>query len=231
MAILEPTAVTGARSAPNPMTYVDPARAMLPDENDTFLEGTTLNGSFVADLLSEMLAHERSGARLYRSVAERTNNPVLEERDRHFGNETVEHVELLESLISELGGDPGYVSHTARATEKSGTTLLESTFLLAGSIDLLTQEFVMLDAVLLAEAKDHANWSCLAAMVEDLPENDVRSAFESAVDEVEVQEDEHLRWAQDMRCRMISLQFRSGPTTTLSMKAEEVIARIKGLFD
>jgi rubrerythrin len=231
MAILEPTATTGARAARNAMTYVDPARVVLPDEKDAFLADTTLNGPFVADLLSDMLAHERSGARLYRSVAGRTNNPVLKQRYQHFGNETVEHVEILESLITELGGDPGYVSPAARATEKSGTALLESTFLLAGSIDLLTQELVMLDAVLLAEAKDHANWSCLAAMVEDLPGGDERDALQSAVDDVEVQEDEHLQWARDMRCSMISLQSRSGPTSTLSMKAEEIVSRIKGLFD
>jgi rubrerythrin len=231
MAILEPTATTGARAARNAMTYVDPARVVLPDEKDAFLADTTLNGPFVADLLSDMLAHERSGARLYRSVAGRTNNPVLKQRYQHFGNETVEHVEILQSLITELGGDPGYVSPAARATEKSGTALLESTFLLAGSIDLLTQELVMLDAVLLAEAKDHANWSCLAAMVEDLPGGDERDALQLAVDDVEVQEDEHLQWARDMRCSMISLQSRSGPTSTLSMKAEEIVSRIKGLFD
>jgi hypothetical protein len=59
----------------------------------------------------------------------------------------------------------------------------------------------------------------------------VRDAFLAAVDEVEVQEDEHLRWAQDMRCRMISLQATSGPTSSIGLKGEEMVARIKGLFD
>jgi ferritin-like metal-binding protein YciE len=231
MPTLTPTAATGARSKPEEMTYVDPARTMMPDEDEAFLANTGLNGPFVADLLSDMLAHERCGAQLYRSVADRTNNPVLKQRYKHFGKETVEHVETLEGLIAGLGGDPGYISPAARATEKAGIGLLESTFLLAGSVDLMTQELVMLDAVLLAEAKDHANWSCLAGMVDDLPDSDVRDAFQAAVDEVEVQEDEHLRWAQDMRCRMISLQATSGPASSLALKAEEMIARIKGLFD
>jgi hypothetical protein len=68
-------------------------------------------------------------------------------------------------------------------------------------------------------------------MVEDLPGGDERDALQLAVDDVEVQEDEHLQWARDMRCSMISLQSRSGPTSTLSMKAEEIVSRIKGLFD
>jgi hypothetical protein len=95
----------------------------------------------------------------------------------------------------------------------------------------MTRELAMLDAVLLGVAKDHANRSCLAGMVEDLPAGEVRDAFQTAVDEVEVQENEHLRWAQDMRCRMIFLQATSGPTSSVALKAEDMMARIKGLFD
>jgi hypothetical protein len=64
----------------------------------------------------------------------------------------------------------------------------------------------MLDAVLLAEAKDHPNWSSLAGVVDDLPADNVRDAFQAAVDEVESQGNEHLRWTQDMRRRMVSLE-------------------------
>lgn len=231
MPILTPTADTGARSTPQQMTYVDPARTMLPEEKEAFLDGTGLNGAFVADLLSDMLAHERCGAQLYRSVAERTHNPVLQRKYREFGEETLTHVGILEDLIDALGGDPGYVSPAARATEKSGMGLLESTFLLAGSVDLMTQELVMLDAVLLAEAKDHANWSCLSSLADGLPTGDVRAAFEGAVGQVEPQEDEHLGWAQDMRCKMISMQATSSAMQTMGAKAEELVARIKSLFD
>jgi hypothetical protein len=231
MPILTPTAATGARSAPQEMTYVDPARAMLPDEKEAFLRDSELNGPFLADLLSDMLAHERCGARLYRSVAERTNNPVLQRQYRSFGEETVNHVAILEDLIDGLGGDPGYVSPAARATEKSGMGLLESTFLLSGSVDLLTQELVMLDAVLLAEAKDHANWSCLSALTDQMPVGELRGTFESAVGQVEPQEDEHLTWAQDTRCKMISMQATSGPMQAVSAKFEELVVRIQGLFE
>lgn len=231
MPVLTPTAATGARSTPQEMTYVDPARTMLPEEKDAFLADTELNGGFVADLLSDMLAHERCGAQLYRSVAGRTHNPMLQRKYEDFGEETLTHVGILEDLIDGLGGDPGYVSPAARATEKSGMGLLESTFLLAGSVDLMTQELVMLDAVLLAEAKDHANWACLSALTGELPTGDVRAAFEAAVGQVEPQEDEHLEWAQSMRCRMISMQAKSSAMQTMGAKAEELMARIKGMFD
>jgi hypothetical protein len=48
------------------------------DEQEAFLADTELNGPFVADLLSDVLAHERCGAQLYCSVTDRTNNPRLE---------------------------------------------------------------------------------------------------------------------------------------------------------
>jgi len=227
MPILTPTAATGARSVPQEMTYVDPVRQVAPDEREEFLADTDLNGPFVADLLSDMLAHERCGAQLYRSLAGRTNSPILGKKYEHFGKETTEHVEILQQLIGRLGGDPMYVSPAARATTKAGTGLLESTFLLTGSVDLMTQELVMLDAVLLAEAKDHANWSCLASLADSLPEGNVRTAFVEAVEQVEPQEDEHFGWASDMRCKMISAQATSRTMQVAGETAEKVIARIK----
>jgi rubrerythrin len=231
MPILTPTAATGARTAPAEMTYVDPARVMPPDERDAFLADTGLNGSFVADLLSDMLAHERCGAQLYRSLAQRTNNPMLKKQYEHFGEETTEHVGILEQLVTDLGGDPGYVSPAARATTKAGTALLESTFLLTGSVDLMTQELVMLDAVLLAEAKDHANWSCLATLAGTLAEGDVRDAFTGAVEQVQPQEDEHVGWATDTRGKMIATEAASRTMQVVGEAAETVVSRVKKWLD
>jgi rubrerythrin len=230
MPTLTPTALRGARSTPQEMTYVDPARHLTEAERSQFLEGTGLNGPFVADLLSDMLTHERCGAHLYRSVAARTNNPVLKRQYEHFGEQTVEHVDILETLIGQLGGDPMYVSPAARATEKADNGLIESTFLLAGSIDAMTQELVMLDAVMLAEAKDQANWAGLSKLVDTFPEGDVRDHVRRAVGQVEPQEEEHLGWARDMRSKMIGLQVSSRMMATMGAKAEEMAARIRDWF-
>ncbi|HEX5366140.1 MAG TPA: ferritin-like domain-containing protein [Acidimicrobiales bacterium] len=230
MPTLIPTPASGARSEPQGMTHVDPVRVLPGSEKEAFLAGSGLNGPFVADLLSDMTAHERGGAALYRSVAGRTNNPVLKQRYTHFGNQTVEHVDVLETLVARLGGDPGYVSPAARATERAALNLVESTFLLAGSVDLMTQELVMLDAVLLAEAKDHANWAGLAQLAPEFPAGDIRTAVEEAVDRVVPEEDEHVGWAQDMRTKLISAQVKSGAMQTVAAKAEEAVARIQGLF-
>ena len=70
-----------------------------------------------------MLAHERCGTHLYRSVAGRTNNPVLQAQYEEFGDETERHVEILEELVTAAGGNPNYVSPAARATEGTDAKL------------------------------------------------------------------------------------------------------------
>jgi hypothetical protein len=111
------------------------------------------------------------------------------------------------------------------------TKLLESTYATSGSLDLMTQEMTLLDAVFLAESMDHANWSTLSTLVERMPPGDLRSAFAAAVSEVEAQEDEHLGWASDTKQRLIVMQSESGVMSTVGMKAEEIVARIRTWFD
>jgi len=210
------------------MTYVDPSQLVI--DTPPALEGSGLNAPFLMDVLSAMLAHERGGAALYRAVAARSLNPVLQRQYRHFGEETVEHVSILEMLVANAGGDPMYVSPSARATERAGNSVIETTFMCSGSIDLMTAELVMLEAVILAEVKDHSNWSMLSQLVPKLPES-LRTSFADATARVEQQEEEHLSWAKDMRSKMITLQIQSGAMQKAGVAAEEMMAKIKSLFD
>ena len=151
------TSATGGITRPVGALYVPPQRQVPDAGSSTALVDAGVNATFVADLLSACAAHERCGVQLYRSVAGRTVDAELRAQYERFGAETREHVDKLEELITAAGGDPQYVSAAARATEKAGAGLLESTFLLGGAIDPLTAEVAMLEAVMLAEAKDRAN--------------------------------------------------------------------------
>jgi hypothetical protein len=51
------------------------------------------------------------------------------------------------------------------------------------------------------------------------------------VGEVEEQEDEHLEWAMSTKAKMTMLQAQSSLATTIGVKAEEMIARVRGWFD
>ncbi len=217
--ILVPTKEKGATTKQMPMVYVEEPQQTTNEQLAAQFEGTGLNGAFIADLLSGMLTHEQCGRHLYRSVEGRTNNPMLQAKYKEFGAETEHHAEILEQLIAQTGGNPNYVSPTARAVEAMDGNLLESTFLLAGSLDIIAAEVAMLDAVFVAESVDHANWSTLSKLVDELPAGALQDAFRRAVGEVEPQEDEHLTWATETKQRMVSLQARSTMMATVGAKA------------
>jgi rubrerythrin len=192
------TAATGGRTMPISMTITEPARAVTEDELETtVLAGSDRNVVFIAGTLSAFLAHERAGLTLYRVATEHSDNPALVAKYEEFGRQTAEHIEIYETLVTTLGGDPAYVSPAARMTEQMGAKLLEGVISLSGSVDLLTLETSLLEAVVIAEHKCHDNWKLLARMGDELTEEPGRSAIRDAVARVESQEDEHVQWATD----------------------------------
>jgi rubrerythrin len=219
---------TGATSMPLGSTVVDPRRVAPLGLDETIAPTRGLDPVFVAGLLSAYLTHERCGLHLYRSVAERTHNPMLKAKYEEFGDQTADHVAILEELIARMGGDPGYVSPAARQTEKMDVSMQEATFLLGGSVDLMTQEMGMLEAVFLAETLCHHNWQALAQLAEHVPEGDGRDALRAAVAQVEAQEDEHLEWAQRTRARLTLAQAQSSAMSGVGLAMEEAVARIRG---
>jgi len=227
---LIPTKAAVATASPSPALYVDPTAVAIPDAVAAQFPVDGVNTLFLADLLSAVLTHERCGTHLYRSAAGRSNNPILQRKYEEFGEETLHHVEVLENLIRASGGDPNYVSSSARAVEAMDSKLLETTFMLSGAADVVVEEMAMLDAVFLAESMDHANWHTLAELAPSLPEGEFRDRFEAAVAEVEEQEDTHLEWARTTKLRMVKLQLESSAAANLGMKAEELVARIQSWF-
>jgi rubrerythrin len=197
------TQETGGRAKPVGVLYIEPDRQVVDAGASTALAGSGLDPAFTADLLSACLAHERCGAALYRSVATRTASVQLQERYEHFEAETLDHVRLLEGLIAGAGGDPQYVSPSARATEAAGAALLQSTFLFAGAADMATAELSMLEAVMLAEAKDRANWLLLAELAAQVTDPDLQAQFQAVTAPVLAQEEEHYGWASDTRADML----------------------------
>lgn len=203
------TKAGGGTAKPVGLLYIEP---------DLQLEGAPeglvaagVNAAFTADLLSACLAHERCGLHLYRSVQQRTEYDDLRTQYAHFGEETAEHIRLLEEFVAAGGGDPMYVSPAARATEKAGAGLVESTFLLGGSIDPVTAELAMLEAVMLAEAKDHQNWELLATLAQQMADSPAQQLLETMSAQVLAQEEEHYGWARSTRATML-LALSTGTT-------------------
>jgi len=226
--ILVETYDTGGRTMPLSMTCVQPARATTADQlTDEFGHHDGLDVAFVAGTLSAFLAHERAGAALYQVAAEHSENPTLVTRYREFLGETVEHIGIYQQLITDLGGDPHYVSPAARITEQLGAKLLEGPVLLAGSVDLVTLETTFLEAVVIAEHKCRDNWQLLTRLGQILPDQTARDTVAAAVARVQPEEDEHIQWATDTWFQLATTNATSPTTNAATGLLERTAHKIK----
>jgi rubrerythrin len=189
------TKETGAKTMPIGMTVAELGCRMTAGDLQDFADGAPVNKIFLANLMSACASHERCGVHLYRTAAGMTTISEWRARYEEFGRETEEHVRILAELTAALGGDPMYVSPQARADEALNTKLMEP-LLLGGSMETLTQELALLDAVVLAETRCHANWELLGQLAARMPDSAAKDAMRQAVEQVERQEDEHVRWAR-----------------------------------
>ena len=189
-----------------PTTVTAPECAVAPEQLEEFVAGSGLKGPFMADLLSSFLAQEQCGYHLYRSAIALTSQPALKDKYQEFCAETEEHIAIFEELIAACGGQPGYISPAARLVEANDTQLHQAPMLLCDGADAMTLELAILDAVVLAESKCHSDWSVVQELTQAMAAGPARDAFQKAVDTVEQQEDEHIRWARQTWQELILTQ-------------------------
>lgn len=202
------TRETGAKTMPIGMTVTTPNAEITGAALRNFASAARTNSIFLANLISSFASHERCGVHLYRVAAGMTQFPKWRERYEEFLAQTEDHVRILSDVASQLGGDPQYVSPQARMIEFVNTKLMEP-ILLDGSVDSLTRELTMLEAVLLAESKCLANWELLRRLADQLPESPAKQAMSQAVERVEDQEDAHVQWARNTWQQAILAQLTS----------------------
>ncbi len=134
------------------------------------------NRAKVIDVLSERLAFERAGVKLYdrilevmRSSGDPNVNRMLEQMQEHR-NEEKEHEEWLEEQIRALGGD------ASAETERSELIQRESKGI---------EQVVMSDAqlphlfhaLLAAELVDNAGWDLLVSLADEAGDREARREF------------------------------------------------------
>lgn len=149
------------------------------------------------DKLSERLAFERTGTRLYEALlnkcevlGEPTPGPTLEEI-RHIGQEELEHFLLLNRVVTELGGDPTVESPCADVAAVSSMGIMQ---VLTDPRTSMTQ---CLQAMLVAELTDNDGWELLIKLAESLGFQQMKAEFQTALEN----EQEHLQnvrlWVED----------------------------------
>lgn len=159
------------------------------------------------DFLSEFLAVEKGGAELYQEAAERSSDPELRGIYERFLRQTQRHAILLSDAIVRLGGDPGFLSPGAEIQVQRVQSMLDL------EVPPELRELQDAENLLLAETKDHADWEFLDAICSRIPDVLGRAVIRRIVDEVEDEEDEHLKFAQDAVAKLARIRVMGGKSS------------------
>lgn len=135
------------------------------------------------DKLSERLAFERMGTRLYDALInkcetlgeETSGSPTLTEL-QEIRDEEHRHLLLLNEAITELGGDPTVESPCADVAGVASTGLLQVV------IDPRTSVTQCLQAMLTAELTDNAGWEMLIDLADDFGHPGLAKQFSGALE-------------------------------------------------
>jgi bacterioferritin (cytochrome b1) len=142
------------------------------------------NVTKVIDLLSERLAFERSGVRLYDTLLSRlraSEDPALKSllgEVKEYREEEREHEEWLEEQIRALGGDANAVTEHAILVQAES----EGVERVMRRDQSIPHDF---HALLTAELADNAGWDLLVQLAEEFGDSEAKKEFRKRLDEEE----------------------------------------------
>src|SRR5690606_32360026 len=144
-----------------------------------------------SDLLYQALETELGGVEIYTTALECVQNDELRAEWEEYLEQTTNHVQVARALCEELGLDPETDTPGRQVVRHIGESLVEAMRMALDAGDPAAAELVAAECVLLAETKDHANWSLIGKLAENASGAE-QQALQDAYDEVEDEEDEHL---------------------------------------
>ncbi|HVN29109.1 MAG TPA: DUF892 family protein [Candidatus Binataceae bacterium] len=142
------------------------------------------------DFLSEMLAVEEGGEKLYAKALEELAHDDLRDKLEEFHEETQRHIELVREMMQSAGIDDSHKSPTAEAAEQKAEGLLSV------EVEDHLKDLNNIENLVLAETKDHWDWEMLNSIAGRIEDADLKDVVRDALAEVFKQEREHLLWNQ-----------------------------------
>lgn len=162
----------------------------------------------IKELVLQALEHERCGLQVYETAVNCAQNPDLREEWQKYMSETQNHADVLERLCAQLGFDAEEETPGRQVVRHLGDALLGAMELAKAAGDPVAAELVACECVVLAETKDHLNWTLLGTCAVGA-EGLNRSALTAAYGEVEHEEDEHLYhsrgWCRELWIKSLGL--------------------------
>ena len=154
----------------------------------------------VHELLYQALETEIGGLAVYEAAIECARNDELKEEWQKYHEETEHHQQVLRDCFAELSLDPAVETPGRAIVRHHGQSLVAAMKMALRSVPEAA-EIVAAECVVLAETKDHQNWTLLHQVAE-AAKGKTAEAIGKAVDEVEDEEDEHLYhtmgWAREL---------------------------------
>jgi rubrerythrin len=159
-----------------------------------FFTNAKVNMRTLHEVLSEFLAVEVGGQKLYERALELVTDTEVRSKFREYHRQTVRHQKTLIDVIRKLNGNPQMPSAKAKVAAAKAQALLKT----MGRSGLSKDEAQLnaIENIVLAETKDHADWELLGKIVRQTTDSHLREVLRPAVHTVEQEEDEHLNWTR-----------------------------------
>jgi rubrerythrin len=149
------------------------------------------NAAQMKELLLQSLEHEKGGVLVYQTALECVRNKDVKKEWTKYFEQTQNHVQVLTSTCASLGLDPKEMTPGRQIVKHNGTALVKAMKMALAAGNPAAAELVACECVVLAETKDHFDWELIGQCAKAVT-GDAKNVLQSATDQVEDEEDEHL---------------------------------------
>ncbi len=153
------------------------------------------------ELLHQALETELGGIAVYEEAIRSARNDTLRMEWQRYLEQTHRHRTILLELMDEIGIDPSVPTPSRHAIAYLGRALAQTIRMAREQDDPTVAERMAAECVVLAETKDHLNWTLIGRLARSC-EGIQSQLLLSAYDAVEMEEDHHLYhtmgWAREL---------------------------------
>jgi len=153
------------------------------------------NADQIKELLYQALETEMGGLAIYETAVSCAINEDLKKEWLGYLEETRTHRRVLLTVFEQLKLDPQAKSPGRDVVRHLGESLVKAMKMAISAGDPEAAQLVATECVVLAETKDHANWSLIGLIAEQQPGEQAK-ILKQAYDAVATDEDHHLYHTQ-----------------------------------
>ena len=173
-----------------------------------------MNMKQVEELILQSLEHEKGGIKVYTTALTCAVRPDLKEEWGKYLAETKTHVSALEDICKTMKIDSKKETPGRALVRHVGGALVEAMDMALAAGDKAAAQLVACECVVIAETKDHLDWTLIGKCAENL-DGEKAIALKDAYDEIEDQEDEHLYhtkgWCRELWVESLGLNAMLPP--------------------